>query len=201
MHDSQDPRFDTGVKYSGLMKIPTGIFKIEKNRNRLDVGIVDIRRIQQFYGSLSEQKKQEKLYRCNLVQFQNIYLVPSGLKMDRIPNRWLVVVPMIVPLGLCCRLIGNPLPVMHHWIKILLHSTRVTDGDDTSAAFMIQQQLMAYLLIAVSGYETTRRLVPHIQQYTLRKNICGKDLGKRGTATADVPMYVHDESFCGVVWV
>ena len=26
------------------------------------------------------------------------------------------------------------------------------------------------------------------QEYTLRKGICGKDLGKRGTALADVPM-------------
>lgn len=101
--------------------------------------------------------------------------------------------PMIIPLGLWCRLMGNPLPVIENWLSLLL---RGKDGastalaNDTAAAFAIQQQLLAYLLIAVLGYETTRRLVPHIQQYTLRKNICGKDLGKRGTATADVPMYV-----------
>ena len=31
----------------------------------------------------------------------------------------------------------------------------------------------------------TNKLVPNIKQYTLRKGICGKDLGKRGTSIAD----------------
>ena len=114
--------------------------------------------------------------------------------LDRIPNRWLVVLPMIAPLFLWCRLIGDPLPLLSHWLK-LLFQTGDTSMVDNSTTFTIQQQLIAYMLIAFLGYVTTQRLVPHIQQYTLRKNICGKDLGKRGTATADIPMYVGSFPF------
>ena len=49
-------------------------------------------------------------------------------------------------------------------------------------------KMMGYLVIAGVGYITTRQLIPHIAQYTLRKNIYGKDLGKRGTPTQNVPM-------------
>jgi hypothetical protein len=52
------------------------------------------------------------------------------------------------------------------------------------------------MIMAFAGYLATARLVPHIQQYTLRKGIAGKDLGKRGTATADQSMYVIHKYFC-----
>jgi hypothetical protein len=111
--------------------------------------------------------------------------------MDRIPNRWLVMVPLVAPLTIWCQLVGNPLLLTNHWQSLFFHNGSSTSGtNDSATMFAVQQQLMAYMLIAVLGYGATQRLVPHIQQYTLRKNICGKDLGKRGTATADVPMYV-----------
>jgi hypothetical protein len=94
-------------------------------------------------------------------------------------NRWLAVLPMTVPLYLWFKLIGNPLPLCYQWLT----TTTRTKNETTLA-----QQLIAYMIIAMIGYATTQKLVPHIQQYTLRKHICGKDLGKRGTATADVPM-------------
>ncbi|KAG7351665.1 glycosyl transferase family protein [Nitzschia inconspicua] len=49
-------------------------------------------------------------------------------------------------------------------------------------------QLLAYVTLAVSAFLMTNSLVPHIQQYTLRKGICGKDLGKRGTDRAEIPI-------------
>lgn len=39
--------------------------------------------------------------------------------------------------------------------------------------------------MACIGYISTYKLIPKISNYTLRKGICGKDLGKRGTEIAD----------------
>lgn len=49
-------------------------------------------------------------------------------------------------------------------------------------------QLIAYVVVAVFGFVVTDSLIPNIQQYTLRKGICGKDLGKRGTPQAETLM-------------
>jgi hypothetical protein len=121
-------------------------------------------------------------------------LVMMMMIMDRIPNRCLAVLPMIVPLYLWCQLIGNPIPLLEQWKTGLFHNhhnnNNSSSSSDDNDDVVVQQQLIAYMVMAVVGYVTTQQLIPHIQQYTLRKNICGKDLGKRGTATADVPMYV-----------
>lgn len=52
----------------------------------------------------------------------------------------------------------------------------------------VSDSLWAYLAVAAFGYLATYTLVPHIQQYTLRKGISGKDLGKRGTPLAETPV-------------
>jgi hypothetical protein len=49
-------------------------------------------------------------------------------------------------------------------------------------------QLIAYVVVAVFGFVVTDSLIPNIQQYTLRKGICGKDMGKRGTPQAETLM-------------
>jgi UDP-N-acetylglucosamine--dolichyl-phosphate N-acetylglucosaminephosphotransferase len=49
-------------------------------------------------------------------------------------------------------------------------------------------QLLAYLVLSIVAFLMTSSLVPHIKQYTLRKGICGKDLGKRGTPRAETPV-------------
>jgi hypothetical protein len=58
----------------------------------------------------------------------------------------------------------------------------------TNAADAALTQLFAYVGMAIFGFVVTDRLIPNIQQYTLRKGICGKDLGKRGTPMAETPM-------------
>ena len=50
------------------------------------------------------------------------------------------------------------------------------------------RHILGYISISIAGYVMTQQLIPHISLYTLRKNIYGKDLGKRNTSTADVPM-------------
>jgi len=52
----------------------------------------------------------------------------------------------------------------------------------------VSSQLVAYLAMGIFGFILTDRLVPKIKEYTLRKGICGKDLGKRGTDLADKPV-------------
>jgi hypothetical protein len=59
----------------------------------------------------------------------------------------------------------------------------LTDEDST-----VRSQLLAYAIVAAAGYWACDRMVPPIKEYTLRKGIAGKDLGKIGTAAADKPV-------------
>eukprot|EP00977_Amphora_coffeiformis_P008628 scaffold1953_cov176-Amphora_coffeaeformis.AAC.46 len=86
--------------------------------------------------------------------------------------------PLIPPGVLLVSLIGNPIPVVQRWA-----THRKQNASD--AAPPVASQLLAYLFVAVLGYMVTYRLVPSIKQYTLRKGISGKDLGKKGTSIAD----------------
>ena len=89
-------------------------------------------------------------------------------------DRLLALVPLSIPLYLCLGLLVGP-----------LFSTRPGEASRKDAT---SQQLLAYMTMAVLGYVATSKLVPNIQLYTLRKGICGKDLGKRGTPSGDRPM-------------
>jgi hypothetical protein len=100
-------------------------------------------------------------------------------------NRILAFVPLSLPLYLYGRLVYQSSPFLSSFVSTNESLTRTSATTTTTAA-----QLAAYLILAAAGYSVTRQLVPHIQQYTLRKGICGKDLGKRGTALADRPVYV-----------
>jgi hypothetical protein len=118
-------------------------------------------------------------------------------------NQLLALVPLSIPLVLCGRLLGNPLATLQVWVEQYLFRSEKTGlpsmGSDDRRDNAVSSQLLAYMIMAFAGYLATARLVPHIQQYTLRKGIAGKDLGKRGTATADQPMcvtcYIH-KYFC-----
>jgi hypothetical protein len=108
-----------------------------------------------------------------------------GVSMDRL----LALVPLSLPLYLCCRLLKDPVRVIGRWVERIFQFA----NDEPHVVYRketFQSQLLAYMVMALLGYKATSRLVPNIQQYTLRKGIAGKDLGKRGTATADQPMCV-----------
>lgn len=108
------------------------------------------------------------------------------IKNDQI----LATIPISIPLVLIVFLIGNPIPILT--AGFLPNSNSDNKNESSRNSFMsIPTQLLAYLIVAICGYGATSKLVPHIKHYTLRKGICGKDLGKRGTATADIPMCVH----------
>jgi len=60
----------------------------------------------------------------------------------------------------------------------------------TTESSSVCRSILAYFGVAVAGFIVTNSLIPNIKQYTLRKGISGKDLGKRGTSIADKDMYV-----------
>lgn len=97
-------------------------------------------------------------------------------------NSFLACIPLIPPGVLLLRLIGNPVNVVLRWLS----ARRSQDDDGTPPP--VASQLLAYLLVSILGYMATYRLVPSIKQYTLRKGICGKDIGKKGTSIADKDM-------------
>jgi small-conductance mechanosensitive channel len=88
--------------------------------------------------------------------------------------------------------VGVPLTIPVVLTIRLLFAQRQQSGAEeesqTVTTTAASSSILAYLMMGFIGYVATVRLVPHIKQYTLRKGIFGKDLGKRGTATADVPM-------------
>ena len=101
--------------------------------------------------------------------------------MEQLSNLQLAFLPLLLPLYLLLRLLGNPLDILQGWIA--LENTQ--DSSSDSQPPPVGSQLLAYMIVGVSGYVATNALIPNIQQYTLRKGISGKDLGKRGTSMAE----------------
>lgn len=47
-------------------------------------------------------------------------------------------------------------------------------------------QLLLFTVLGMLGYLMTNRLVPNIKCYMIKRGICGKDLGKKGSQNEDV---------------
>ena len=105
----------------------------------------------------------------------------------RIIDSRLALVPLVPPLVLLTLLLDNPIPIISGWIQHYF-SDRPRDSSSEAPAPPVGSQLLAYVTVACLGYLGTNRLVPHIKQYTLRKGISGRDLGKLGTSVADKDM-------------
>jgi hypothetical protein len=103
----------------------------------------------------------------------------------RIIDSRLTLVPLVPPLILLILLLDNPIPIISRWIQ---HYFSDRPRDSSPEAPPVGSQLLAYVTVACLGYLGTNRLVPHIKQYTLRKGISGRDLGKLGTSIADKDM-------------
>eukprot|EP00980_Cylindrotheca_fusiformis_P002251 scaffold517_cov119-Cylindrotheca_fusiformis.AAC.34 len=100
-----------------------------------------------------------------------------------ISNYIIALVPLCFPGWYLIALLDNPLLVVGRWLHVL------PESDETSPQVPpVGSQLLAYVAIALLGFKATDKLIPNIKQYTLRRGICGKDLGKRGTANADKPV-------------
>lgn len=101
----------------------------------------------------------------------------------------LAAVPLAFPVGHLVTLLDNPVPVVGRWLRMLISSHSFeNDSPNEPSIPPVGSQLLAYVVVATFGFAVTNHLVPNIKQYTLRKGICGKDLGKRGTDLADNPV-------------
>ena len=121
----------------------------------------------------------------------------AAILITSLNDRVLALLPLVPVLAFSIPLIGNPIATVQSWIQFffssLTKSHEVLLNEDDLArrpSPPVESQLLAYLTVAVLGYILTNRLIPNIAQYTLRKGISGKDLGKRGTPLGDKEMYV-----------
>jgi hypothetical protein len=105
--------------------------------------------------------------------------IPEDMRRPYIDDRLLALLPLIPPSCLLVPLLATPFPTAKRWIQHFLGLR-----EDELSVPPVGSQLLAYVLVALLGFAATNKLVPKIKQYTLRKGICGKDLGKRGTVTA-----------------
>ncbi|GKY95599.1 hypothetical protein MPSEU_000521200 [Mayamaea pseudoterrestris] len=101
----------------------------------------------------------------------------------------LAMAPLLIPTMLIITLLQSPLPIFKQWIDHFSGMPIARGADDEADSLdTIGSQLLAHVIVALFGFIATNKLVPHIKQYNLRKGIAGKDLGKRGTVTADEPI-------------
>jgi hypothetical protein len=112
-------------------------------------------------------------------------------------DRQLAILPLIPPGALLYLLLEDPLSVLSKDQRRSSPDDRWYRSNASKKAPPVGAQLYAYLLVSLMGYYATSKLIPHIKQYTLKKGISGKDLGKKGTATEDKDMYAMIcESLC-----
>lgn len=100
------------------------------------------------------------------------------LLLNQLSNSQLAILPLLLPLYLILNILKNPIPILQGWMT--KHSFMSPESPPP-----VGSQLLAYVIVGIFGYLLTNALIPNIQQYTLRKGISGKDMGKRGTALAD----------------
>lgn len=98
----------------------------------------------------------------------------------------LALIPLLPPFVLLIQLMEHPLDTLQRWYTYFF-TTHEYDSNVEQIP-TVATQLLVYILIAIAGYILTTIMVPSIQVYTLRKGICGKDLGKRGTLQGEQPM-------------
>ena len=104
----------------------------------------------------------------------------------------LSILPFLPAGFLLVDLLDDPVPIVRSWLTYGLSGDWVGISPEHSSiageevvAPPVGSQLLAYVIVAFLGYLATSSLVPKIKVYTLRKGICGKDLGKRGSSIAD----------------
>jgi hypothetical protein len=94
--------------------------------------------------------------------------------------RVLCILPLLPPLYILVQLIYADLV------------DRATDSTDrgtenyagtttTATTTSVGAQLLLFLALGVLGHVGTHRLIPNIKRYMLKRGICGKDFGKKGT--------------------
>ena len=81
----------------------------------------------------------------------------------------LSIVPLLPPTYILYQILSNDFNRI----------ARTTDSDSSSSS--VGAQLLLFLALGILGHVGTYKLIPNIKYYMLKRGICGKDLGKKGT--------------------
>lgn len=57
----------------------------------------------------------------------------------------------------------------------------VSDASTITTTTSVGAQLLVFLALGILGHAGTHHLIPNIKHYMLKRGICGKDLGRKGT--------------------
>lgn len=97
----------------------------------------------------------------------------------------LSILPMLPPLWVLFQLLySNDVGRLK---RVDIDATNFVDGGSLTAT-SVGGQLLVFLALGVIGHLGTHRLIPSIQYYMLKRGICGKDLGKKGTQSENDDM-------------
>jgi len=105
--------------------------------------------------------------------------------------RVLAILPLLPPLHKLYQLVANE-DILGSIIAKLNNDKSggvniSADGSDVvNEVNTVGVQLLLFLILGILGHFGTYRLIPGIRYYMLKRGICGKDLGKKGTDREDV---------------
>ena len=122
------------------------------------------------------------------------YHTQSRLLTMTMFNYILAILPLTLPGWYLIDQLDDPIGVLGRWFQFFLTNSSSSSSDTTTDLLPtpppppVGSQLLAYAVMSLGGFVVTNHLIPHIQEYTLRKGICGKDLGKRGTPMGEKPI-------------
>ena len=88
----------------------------------------------------------------------------------------LSIIPLLPPIYILYQILSNDFNRI----------ARTTDSDSSSSS--AGAQLVLFLALGILGHVGTYKLIPNIKYYMLKRGICGKDLGKKGTKSEDDDM-------------
>lgn len=91
-------------------------------------------------------------------------------------QRVLAILPLLPPLHILCKIV----------LKELNNDSRNIGFDLTSSGNTVGIQLLLFLILGILGHFGTYQLIPGIRYYMLKRGICGKDYGKKGTQHEDI---------------
>ena len=105
--------------------------------------------------------------------------------------RVLAILPLLPPLHKLYQLVANE-DILGSIIAKLNNDKSIGVGVGVDGSIVVDEenpvglQLLLFLILGILGHFGTHRLIPGIRYYMLKRGICGKDLGKKGTDREDV---------------
>lgn len=100
-------------------------------------------------------------------------------------TKLLLRMPQLYQIFLCLLPLLPSLWVLLHLLSADVNSAP-SSASNAAAAPSTGAQLLLFTALGSLGYFMTNRLIPNIKSYMIKRGICGKDLGKKGSKNEDV---------------